>query len=127
MSAAIKKHSKNRQPAPHSALGRLVVGHPVLAFLIMVCALGWSTLIATFSLGLPTMLSASLGAVFGFALPAFLVTAATAARQALRTCWIGPSGGGSAAAGTSLHFPGFSSPRCSSRAFSRAWHRSRRS
>jgi len=84
MSIVIKKHSKNRQPAPHSALGRLVAGHPVLTFLIMVCALGWSTLIATFSLGLPTMLSASLGAVFGFALPAFLVTAATGGKAGVK-------------------------------------------
>jgi membrane protease YdiL (CAAX protease family) len=84
MSITIKKHGRYRQPAPHSALGRLVAGHPVFAFLIMVCALGWSTLIATFTLGLPAMFSTSLGAVFGFGLPAFLVTAATGGRAGVK-------------------------------------------
>ncbi len=77
--------TENCQPAPHSALRRLVASHPVLAFLIMVCGFGWSTLIATFSLGLPMLLSTSLGANFGFALPAFLVTAATSGKAGVRS------------------------------------------
>lgn len=84
MSTAITKHNKNQQSTPHSPLRRLVASHPVLAFLVMVCALGWSTLIAAVSFGLPLLLSSSLGAVFGFALPAFLVTAAMCGRAGVR-------------------------------------------
>ena len=66
-----------RQPTPHSPLRRMVARHPVAAFLVMVYALGWFTLIAGDCLGLPMLLSSSLGVAFGLALPAFLVTAAT--------------------------------------------------
>jgi hypothetical protein len=55
----------------------MVARHPVAAFLVMVYALGWFTLVAGDCLGLPMLLSSSLGVAFGLALPAFLVTAAT--------------------------------------------------
>jgi membrane protease YdiL (CAAX protease family) len=74
----------DQQPAPHSPLGRRVARHPVAAFLVMVYALGWSTLIAADYLGLPMLLVSSLGVVSGLALPAFLVTAATGGKAEVR-------------------------------------------
>jgi membrane protease YdiL (CAAX protease family) len=62
----------------------MVARHPVVAFLVMVYALGWSTLIAADYLGLPMLLSSSLGVVAGLALPAFLVTAATGGKAGMR-------------------------------------------
>jgi CAAX protease family protein len=76
--------TNNRQPAPRSTLTRLVARHPVMTFLMMVYAFGWSTLIAAVSLGLPMLLASSLGAVFGLALPAFLVTAAIGGTAGVR-------------------------------------------
>ena len=58
--------------------------HPVAAFLVMVYALGWSTLLAADYLGLPMLLVSSLGVVSGLALPAFLVTAATGGKAGVR-------------------------------------------
>jgi membrane protease YdiL (CAAX protease family) len=74
----------DQQPAPHSPLGRRVARHPVAAFLVMVYALGWSTLLAADYLGLPMLLVSSLGVVSGLALPAFLVTAATGGKAGVR-------------------------------------------
>ena len=62
----------------------LVARHPVIAFLVMVYAFGWPILIAADYLGLPFLLSSSLGAVFGLALPAFLVTAAISGKAGVR-------------------------------------------
>ena len=50
---------------------------PVAVFLIVVNALEWFTLIVGDYLGLPMLLSSSLGVALGLAPPAFLVTAAT--------------------------------------------------
>jgi len=61
-----------------------VARHPVAAFLVMVYALGWSTLLAADYLGLPMLLVSSLGVVSGLALPAFLVTAATGGKAGVR-------------------------------------------
>ncbi len=67
----------NRHPTPYSPLRRMVARRTVAAFLIMVNVLGWFTLFAGDYLGLPMLLSSSLGAALGLAPPAFLVTAAT--------------------------------------------------
>jgi len=76
---------ENQQSTPHSTLRRLVASHPVAAFLIMVYAIGWFILIgAAGYLGLPMLLSSSLAMVFGLALPAFLVTAATSGKAGVR-------------------------------------------
>jgi CAAX protease family protein len=80
MSAA----TQNRQPAPSSTLGRLVARHPVVAFLIMAYAFGWPILLAGHYLGMPIQLASSLLAVFGLALPAFVVTAATGGKAGVR-------------------------------------------
>jgi membrane protease YdiL (CAAX protease family) len=76
--------TQNQQAPNSSSLGSLVARHPVVAFLIMVYAFGWSTLIAADSIGLPLLLVSSLGMVFGLALPAFLVTAATSGKAGVR-------------------------------------------
>lgn len=78
------------QPAPHySALRRLVIRHPVAAFLVMVYVV--STAVA-----LPSVLTRrdilpfdlalydSLAPIFGVALPAFIVVAATGGRDGVR-------------------------------------------
>jgi uncharacterized protein len=76
---------ENKQSTSHSTLRRLVASHPVAAFLIMVYAIGWSILIgAAGYLGVPMLLSSSLAMVFGLALPAFLVTAATGGKAGVR-------------------------------------------
>ncbi len=81
MSTAIE----NQQPTTHSTLRRLVARHPVAAFLIMVYAFGWSTLIAAAGyFGLPMLLASSLAMVLGLALPAFLVTVATSGKAGVR-------------------------------------------
>jgi uncharacterized protein len=76
--------TENSQPAPHSTLRRLVAHHPVTTFLIMVYAFGWATLISADYFGLPFLLVSSLGVVFGLALPAYLVTAATSGKAGVR-------------------------------------------
>jgi uncharacterized protein len=76
--------TENSQPAPHSTLRRLVARHPVTTFLIMVYAFGWATLISADYAGLPFLLVSSLGVVFGLALPAYLVTAATSGKAGVR-------------------------------------------
>ena len=80
MSAA----TESQQPIPHSTLRRLVANHPVVAFLIMVYTFAWTILFAAFQLGWPLQLASSLGVIFGLALPAFLVTAATSGRAGMR-------------------------------------------
>jgi uncharacterized protein len=87
MSAA----TENRQPANSSSLFvRLVARHPVLAFLVMAYAFGWPALLGGHYLGLSFLLASSLSVVFGLAMPALLVTAATGGeagvRDLLRRC-----------------------------------------
>jgi uncharacterized protein len=78
-----------QQPAPHSALRRLVAHHPVAAFLVMVyavnCAVVLSPLLTRRDI-LPFGLAPynSLGHIFGVALPAFIVVAATGGRAGVR-------------------------------------------
>src|SRR6266702_5055287 len=78
-----------QQPAPHSALRRLLARHPVAAFLVMVYAV-------TIAVVLPPVLtrhdiwpfgqalSDPLGHIFGSAVPAFLVIAAMHGRAGVR-------------------------------------------
>lgn len=73
--------------APNRAAKRpagLVARHPVGSFLIMAYTLGWSTLVAANSLGLPFLLSSSLLTLVGLALPAFLVTWAMSGERGVR-------------------------------------------
>ena len=77
--------TENRQtPSSSSSLRGVAVRHPVVAFLVMVYTLGWSTLVAANYLGLPFLLSSSLLTLVGLALPAFLVTAATSGERGAR-------------------------------------------
>ena len=77
--------TQNQQTPNSSSLGPLVARHPVAVFLIMVYACGWTILIvAAGYFGFPMLLSSSLAMVFGLALPAFLVTAATSGKAGVR-------------------------------------------
>jgi uncharacterized protein len=77
------------QPAPHSALRRLVVRHPVAAFLVMVYAVNTAVALSPLLTRrdiLPFGLAPydSLGHIFGVALPAFIVVAATSGKIGVR-------------------------------------------
>jgi len=89
--------TENRQPAPLSPLKRLVVRHPVAAFLVMLYAIAWTVFLpvvlqARGLLALPVDLSegfafdavTSLASILGVALPAFLMTAATSGKAGVR-------------------------------------------
>ena len=89
--------TENRQPTPLSPLKRLVVRHPVAAFLLMLYAIAWSVFLpvvlqARGLLALPVDLTegfafdavTSLASILGVALPAFLVTAATSGKAGVR-------------------------------------------
>jgi membrane protease YdiL (CAAX protease family) len=77
--------TQNQQTPNSFSLGPLVGRHPVVAFLIMVYAIGWTILIAAAGyFGLPMLLSSSLAMFFGLALPALLVTAATGGKPGVR-------------------------------------------
>jgi uncharacterized protein len=74
-----------RRPAPFSALRRLVARHPVAAFLVMVYAVNIAVALSPLLTRrdiLPFGLAPydSLGHIFGVALPAFIVVAATHGR-----------------------------------------------
>jgi uncharacterized protein len=78
-----------QQPAPHSALRRLVARHPVATFLVMVYAVNCAVALSSFLTRrdiLPFDLAPydSLGHIFGVALPAFLVVAAMHGRVGVR-------------------------------------------
>jgi hypothetical protein len=64
----------------------LVARHPVATYLVMAYPLGWATLFAANSLGLPVLVSSSLLTLVGLALPAFLVTAAMSGERGCATC-----------------------------------------
>jgi membrane protease YdiL (CAAX protease family) len=77
--------TQNQQTPNSFSLGPLVARHPVVAFLVTVYAFGWTILIAAAGyFGLPMLLSSSLAMVFGLALPALLVTAATSGKTGVR-------------------------------------------
>jgi len=77
-----------QQPAPHSALRRLVARHPVAAFLVIAYSVeSASALLRTYGdIRLPFVHSLweSLGTIFGVALSAFLVIAAAEGRAGVR-------------------------------------------
>ena len=77
-------------PGATLSLRQAIRSHPVAAFLVMAYAFGGAILLAANYFGLPLRLASSLGAIFGLAPPAFLVTAATSGeagvRDLLRRC-----------------------------------------
>jgi membrane protease YdiL (CAAX protease family) len=77
------------QPAPHSALTRLVARHPVASFLVMVYTVNAAVALVPVLTRrdiLPFGLAPydSLGHIFGVALPAFLVVAAVGGKEGVR-------------------------------------------
>ena len=62
----------------------LVARHPVVAFLVMGYTLAWTIQLAAFRLGLSLRLVSAFSMIFGLALSAFLVTAATGGKAGLR-------------------------------------------
>src|SRR5215212_11504822 len=77
------------QPAPHSVLRRLVVRHPVATFLVMVYAINTAVALSPLLTRrdiLPFGLAPydSLGHIFGVALPAFIVVAATSGKTGVQ-------------------------------------------
>jgi hypothetical protein len=82
-------HAGTRQPAPRSALGRLVVRHPVAAFLVMVYTVNSTVALVPVLtrrdiLPFERPLYDSLGHIFGVALPAFIVVAAMSGMAGVR-------------------------------------------
>jgi uncharacterized protein len=78
-----------RQPAPRSALRRLVVRHPVAAFLVMVYTVNSTVALVPVLtrrdiLPFDLALYDSLGHIFGVALPAFIVVAAMSGMAGVR-------------------------------------------
>jgi membrane protease YdiL (CAAX protease family) len=89
MSTAIE----NQQPPNSSSLRGLVARHPVTAFLVMAFVFAWSAMLplllsergfGVLPIDLPWKPFASMLSVFGLALPAFLVTAATSGKDGVR-------------------------------------------
>ncbi|HEX2739995.1 MAG TPA: type II CAAX endopeptidase family protein [Rubrobacter sp.] len=78
-----------QQPAPHSALRRLVARHPVAAFLVMVYTVSPAVALVPFLtrrdiLPFDLALYDSFAPIFGVALPAFIVVAATGGRDGVQ-------------------------------------------
>jgi membrane protease YdiL (CAAX protease family) len=78
-----------KQPAPHSALRRLVARHPVAAFLVMAYAVECAVALPPVRTHLDILpfdkpFWDSLGIILGVALPAFLVTAALHGQDGVR-------------------------------------------
>lgn len=87
--------TENRRPANSSAsLRRLVARHPVTAFLVMAFVFGWGGMLplllsengpfGVVPIELLWMPFAAILSIFGLALPAFLVTAATDGKEGVR-------------------------------------------
>jgi membrane protease YdiL (CAAX protease family) len=76
--------TENHQPPNSSSIRGVVARHPVAAFLVMGYTLAWTIQLAAFQLGLSLRLLSSLSMIFGLALAAFLVTAATGGKAGLR-------------------------------------------
>ena len=77
-------NSAAQQPTPLSPLRRLVARHPVVAFLVMGYTLAWTIQLAAFQLGLSLRLLSALSMIFGLALSAFVVTAATGGKTGMQ-------------------------------------------
>jgi membrane protease YdiL (CAAX protease family) len=83
-----------QQPTPHSPLRHLVARKPVASFLIMAFVFGWGGMlplllsengpVTVLPIALPWMPFAAILSIFGLALPAFLVTAATDGKEGVR-------------------------------------------
>src|SRR5918997_6456252 len=85
----------DNQQAPHSSsLRGVVASHPVTSFLIMAFVFGWGGMlplllsengpVTVVPIELPWMPFAAVLSMFGLALPAFLVTAATGGKEGVR-------------------------------------------
>jgi uncharacterized protein len=86
-------NSADGRRAPYSGLRGLVASHPVVAFLVLAFGFGWISLIpillaengfGVLSAELPLTVVQTIATVLGLALPAFLVTAATGGKEAMR-------------------------------------------
>ena len=86
-------NSADRPPAPYSPFRGLVASHPVVAFLVLAFGFGWISLIpillaangfGVLPVELPLTVVQTLATVLGLTLPAFLVTAATGGKEAVR-------------------------------------------
>jgi uncharacterized protein len=84
---------ENQQPANSSSLRRLVARHPVVAFLVMAFVFAWGGMLplllsesgfGVVPIELPWRPFAAILTIFGLALPAFLVTAATDGKAGVR-------------------------------------------
>ena len=88
MSTATKDEQSSNSS---SSLKGVVARHSVVAFLIMVYALGWTIMLTASQVGLSLRFASSLGVIIGLALPAFLVTASTGGKAGvqvlLRRCF----------------------------------------
>jgi membrane protease YdiL (CAAX protease family) len=77
--------TENQQhPNSSSSLRGVVARHPVAAFLVMGYTFSWTIQLAAFQLGLSLRLLSALSMIFGLALSAFLVTAATGGKAGVR-------------------------------------------
>jgi membrane protease YdiL (CAAX protease family) len=87
-------NSATQQPTPRFPLRHLVARNPVASFLIMAFVFGWGGMlplllsengpVTVLPIALPWMPFAAILSIFGLALPAFLVTAATDGREGVR-------------------------------------------
>ena len=86
-------NSATQHPIPRSSLRRLVTRHPVTAFLVMAFVFSWTIMLplllsesgfGVLPFALPWQVFGSLMSIFGLALPAFLVTAATDGEAGVR-------------------------------------------
>jgi uncharacterized protein len=87
------RNSATQHPIPRSPLRHLVVRHPVAAFLLMAFLFSWTIMLplllsesgfGVLPFALPWQVFGSLMSIFGLALPAFLVTAATDGEAGMR-------------------------------------------
>jgi membrane protease YdiL (CAAX protease family) len=86
-------NSATQHPISRSSLRRLVVRHPVAAFLVMAFVFSWTIMLplllsesgfGVLPFALPWQVFGSLMSIFGLALPAFLITAATDGEAGVR-------------------------------------------
>src|SRR5215208_3530924 len=85
----MSSHTSTQQAASHSALRRLVARHPVTAFLVMVYTVSSAVALVPVLtrrdiLPFDLALYDSLAPIFGVALPAFIVVAATGGKEGVR-------------------------------------------
>src|SRR3712207_365854 len=104
--------TENRQPpSSSSSLRGVVARHPVTSFLILAFVIGWGGMlplllsengpVTVVPIELPWQPFVAILSIFGLALPAFLVTAATDGRDGVRELWAASCAGGLECIGTS--------------------------